>query len=171
VICGAAVATLFRQRRAAAPRLLYCSPGKHALRGRRCAALLCPGRCVGAHGVIVAAIARCGVARAPIADCLREGKCRGKCGGDWFRPRATTTHRAARASTCSASACSETMSSGNRINKIATSLWTGVSPSSTAADVAAPILDGVKVIVSASHAVYPARPRTDRRALGTACCA
>jgi hypothetical protein len=31
--------------------------------------------------VIVAAIARCGVSRAPIADWLREGKCRGKCGG------------------------------------------------------------------------------------------
>ena len=41
-----------------------------------CAALLCPGRCVGAHDVIVAAIARCGVSRAPIADWLREGKCR-----------------------------------------------------------------------------------------------
>jgi hypothetical protein len=31
---------------------------------------------VGAHDVIVAAIARCGVSRAPIADWLREGKCR-----------------------------------------------------------------------------------------------
>ena len=31
---------------------------------------------VGAHDVIVAAIARCGVARAPIADWPREGKCR-----------------------------------------------------------------------------------------------
>jgi hypothetical protein len=55
------------------PNLRY---SKGALCGRRCAALLCPGRCVGAHGVIVAAIARCGVSRAPIADWLREGKCR-----------------------------------------------------------------------------------------------
>jgi hypothetical protein len=53
------------------------------------------------------------------------------------------------------------MSSGNRINKIATSLWTGVSPSSTAADVAAPILDGVKVIVSASLCVPRERAQTD----------
>jgi hypothetical protein len=42
---------------------------------------------VGAHDVIVAAIARCGVSRAPIADWLREGKCRGKCGGDIVQAR------------------------------------------------------------------------------------
>ena len=52
---------------------------------------------------------------------------------------------------CSAVA---TMRSRNRIDKIASSLWTGVSSADTAAGgaadiVAAPILDGVRVIVSA----------------------
>ena len=46
-----------------------------------------------------------------------------------------------------------TMPSRNRIDRIASSLWTGVSSADTAAGaadiVAAPILDGVRVIVSA----------------------
>ena len=37
----------------------------------------------------------------------------------------------------------------HRLNKVATNLWTGVSGSPVAADVAAPILEGVRVIVSA----------------------
>ena len=40
------------------------------------------------------------------------------------------------------------MASNARLGKIAANLWTGVSGSPVAADVAAPILEGVRVIVS-----------------------